>query len=144
MKELYSNLVPVARLEVPEREILPEWLTGFVDGEGNFSIVTVEKKSSDAPSISSYKVWLHFQITQHSRDTDLMERIATFFECGGVKKRNIDAVDFKLNKFEELENIIIPFFQKYPLQSAKVLDFLAFVEAANVIKSKTARQWTPK
>lgn len=144
LKELYPNLVPVARLEVPEREILPEWLTGFVDGEGNFSIVTVEKKSSDAPSISSYKVWLHFQITQHSRDTDLMERIATFFECGGVKKRNIDAVDFKLNKFEELENMIIPFFQKYPLQSAKVLDFLAFVEAANVIKSKTARQWTPE
>jgi hypothetical protein len=69
-----------------------------------------------------------------------MERIATFFECGGVKKRNIDAVNFKLNKFEELENIIIPFFQKYPLQSAKVLDFLAFVEAVNVIKSKIARQ----
>jgi hypothetical protein len=56
LKELYPNLVPVARLEVPERGILPEWLTGFVDGEGNFSIVTVEKKSSDAPSISSYKV----------------------------------------------------------------------------------------
>jgi hypothetical protein len=56
LKELYPNLVPVARLEVTEREILPEWLTGFVDGEGNFSIVTVEKKSSDVLSISSYKV----------------------------------------------------------------------------------------
>lgn len=41
-----------------------------------------------------------------------------------------------------LENAIIPFFQKYPLQSAKALDFLAFVEAANVIKSKKARLWT--
>jgi len=78
LKELYPNLVPVARPEVPEREILPEWLVGFTDGEGSFNIVTVEKKSSDASSIPSvsYKVWLHFQITQHSRDTDLMERIA--------------------------------------------------------------------
>jgi LAGLIDADG endonuclease len=52
------------------------------------------------------------------------------------------AVDYKLNKFELLENRIIPFFQKYPLQSAKVFDFLSFVEAANVIKSKKTRQWT--
>jgi len=69
-----------------------------------------------------------------------MERIVTFFDCGSIKKRNTDAVDFKLNKFELLENIIIPFFQKYPLQSAKVFDFLAFVEAANVIQSKKARR----
>ena len=120
LKELYPNLVPVARPEVPEREILPEWLVGFADGEGSFNVITVEKKSSDASSIPSisYKVWLHFQITQHSRDADLMERIATFFDCGGsVKKRNTDVVDFKLNKFELLENIIIPFFQKYPLLS---------------------------
>ena len=144
LKELYPNLVPVMRPEVPERKIQPEWLVGFIDGEGSFNIITVEKKSSDAPSMpnTSYKVWLHFQITQHSRDTVLMERIVTFFDCGSVKKRNTDAVDFKLNKFELLENIIIPFFQKYPLQSAKVLDFLSFVEAMNVIKSKKTRQWT--
>lgn len=30
LKELYPNLTPVARPEVPEREIQPEWLVGFV------------------------------------------------------------------------------------------------------------------
>lgn len=71
-----------------------------------------------------------------------MERIVTFLGCGSVNKRNTDSVDFELNKFELLESKIIPFFEKYPLKSAKFLDYLAFVEAANVIKSKTARQWT--
>ncbi len=47
-----------------------------------------------------------------------------------------------MNKFELLESKIIPFFDKYPLKSAKLLDYLAFVEVASVIKSKTARQWT--
>lgn len=70
-----------------------------------------------------------------------MERIVTFFDCGSIKKkRNTNAVDFKLNKFELLENRIIPFFQKYPLQTAKIFGFLSFIEAANVIKSKKTRQ----
>ena len=71
-----------------------------------------------------------------------MERIVTYLGCGSVKKRNTDTVDLKLNKFELLHNIIIPFFHKYPLQSAKGLDFQSFVEAASIIKNKPSRQWT--
>ena len=89
LKELYPNLVPVPRPEVPERRIDPEWIVGFVDGEGHFSIITVEKRSTMGSELSSdYKVWLHFQITQHTRDTLLMERIVTYFGCGSVKRRN--------------------------------------------------------
>ena len=54
LKALYPNLVPVVRPEVPTGVIHPEWLVGFVDGEGSFNVVTVEKISSVA-SIS-YKV----------------------------------------------------------------------------------------
>lgn len=143
LKGLYPNLLPVARPDVPEGIIHPEWLVGFVDGEGSFNIITVEKKSNATLTLStSYKVWLHFQITHHNRDTLLMERIVTYWGCGCVKKRNTDTVDFKLNKSELLNNIIIPFFQKYPLQSAKNFDFQSFVEAASIIKSKLSRQWT--
>jgi len=143
LKGLYPNLVPVPRPVVPAGVIHPEWLVGFVDGEGSFNVITVEKMSNAASTLSiSYKVWLHFQITQHSRDTLLMERIVTYLGCGSVKKRNNDAVDFKLNKFELLNNIIIPFFLKNPLQSAKILDFQSFIEAARIIESKPSRQWT--
>ena len=142
LKKLYPDLVPVSRPEVPERAIHPEWLVGFVDGEGSFNVITVEKRSTLDPELFSCKVWLHFQITQHSRDTLLMERIVTYLDCGSVKKRNTDAVDFKLNKFEILNDIIIPFFQKYPLQSSKLLDFQSFVEAADIIKSKSSRVWS--
>lgn len=60
---------------------------GFVGGEGSFNVVTVEKMSNAAPTLSiSYKVWLYFQITQHSRDILLMERIVSFLGWGSVKK----------------------------------------------------------
>lgn len=78
LKVLYPNLIPISRPEVPEGVIYPEWLLGFVDGEGSFNVVTVEKMSNAAPTLSiSYKVWLYFQITQHSRDTLL----APYFLC---------------------------------------------------------------
>lgn len=44
LKELYSNLIPVNRPLVSERNISPEWLVGFVDGEGSFNIITAKKK----------------------------------------------------------------------------------------------------
>lgn len=71
-----------------------------------------------------------------------MERTVTYCGCGSIKKRNTVTVDFKLNKSELLSNIIIPFFQKYPLQSAKYLDFQSFIEVASIIKSKPSRQWS--
>jgi hypothetical protein len=57
LKELYPNIVPAPRPEGAKHLIHPEWLAGFVDGEGHFSIVTVEKESTNiSPSSISYKV----------------------------------------------------------------------------------------
>lgn len=65
--------------------------------------------AGDSELLNNNKVWLHYQITQHNRDSLLMESIVTYLGCGSVNKRNTDAVDYKLNKFELLNNIVIPF-----------------------------------
>jgi len=118
LKKLHPNLVPVDR--PAERDISPEWLVGFVDGEGSFNIFTEEKLTSSKttpgpPSYvgwgSSRKVWLYFQITQHGRDIVLMERIVTFLGCGTIKKINtsdFSTVDYKLANFDQIESLIIP------------------------------------
>lgn len=89
LKQLYPNLVPVARPIVPEREISPEWLVGFVDG--SFNIITQVVKTSSLTTPLSKKVGLYFQITQHGRDLSLLERIVAYLGCGTVKKRNTPA-----------------------------------------------------
>lgn len=66
---------------VPQREISPEWLVGFIDGEGSFNIITEEKITSSSTTPVSRKVWLYFQITQHERDILLLERIVTYLGC---------------------------------------------------------------
>jgi hypothetical protein len=145
LKGLYPNLIPVDRPLVPERNISSEWLVGFVDAEGSLNVITVEKLTSSSTTPVSRKVWLYFQITQHGRDILLLERIVTFFGCGKIRRRNtaiFDTCDYTLSKFEDIESIIIPFFKKYPLQSAKLFDLQCFIDAAGIIKQKSGRSWT--
>ncbi|KAF5868402.1 putative uncharacterized 49.1 kda protein in nd3 [Botrytis fragariae] len=100
---------------------------GFVDGDGCFHIVTQKTESSS-------KVWLAFQITQHSRDTLLMESIVKYLGCGKVYNRNStpalgEAPDFRVYNLDTVSSKIIPFFLEHKLQSVKSLDFDLFREA---------------
>ena len=56
LKILFPNLIPIERPSVPEREISPEWLVGFVDGEGSFNVNTQEKITSSLTTPISRKV----------------------------------------------------------------------------------------
>ena len=89
------------------------WVTGFVDGEGCFSIQFVENKK--------YKLGLEvrpsFSIGQSKKSKEMMGKVAFFF-CQG--SQNIRS-DKGLLKYEinHILSTIIPHFLKYPLQSNK-------------------------
>lgn len=46
------------------------------------------------------------------------------------------AVDFKITKFDNLIDKLIPFFLSYPLMGAKALDFEDFCKIAELMKNK--------
>lgn len=136
LKNLFPNVIPVVRPFFALQEIPnPQWLIGFIDGEGCFLINTQQSTSTSGKTLN--KTWLSFYITQHTRDSELMESIVKYLDCGKVFKRSSQlAVDFKVMKFEEVINKVIPFLQKYPLQSAKQENFLDWVKASNLIEDK--------
>lgn len=76
-------------------------------------------------------------MTQHIRDAFLFEVIAEYLGCGNliVDTKN-SAVRYRVSKFTDNLNIIIPFFEKYPLQGVKVKDFSDFCKAAYLVESK--------
>lgn len=136
LKLAFPNITPVDRPPVPFTYINKDWLVGFIDGEGCFYINVIK-------SNTNFKVWLLFQITQHNRDFDLIEKIALYLNCGSVKQRgkDLDAVDFEVTKFELINTQIIPFLLANPLKSSKSYDFSSFYEAAQIINNKNTRQW---
>ena len=76
-----------------------------------------------------------FQITQHSKDKLLMENIINYLECGYLSVRN-DIIDFRVTKFSDIVEKIIPFFNKYPVLGVKKKDFEDFKLAASIISDK--------
>ena len=121
----------MARPITLENKIYPDWVQGFSSGEGCF-LVKLPKSPNSKLKI---KVQLVFQLTQHSRHEKLIRSFIDYFDCGNIYKDGNNFV-FRVSKFDDIENKIIPFFQKYPIIGVKNEDFLDFYRAALVIKNK--------
>lgn len=131
----FPNTIPVLRRVVVDQQIQdPNWLAGFADGEGCF-FVEISKSST---SKSGLLVRLNFSICQHSRDLELMNKFETYLGgCGKCYSRpQKDMGEFSVRKISDITEIIIPFFEKYPLHGNKKRDFSDFRKVAQLIKDK--------
>lgn len=132
LKESFPNTIPVHRRAINSNIVSdPNWLTGFVEGEGSFIISLVTNASAKL----GIKVSLRFSISQHDRDIKLMDSLVKFLGCGSIVKHNAKfSVEFVVTKFSDIQEKIIPFFEKNSLQGIKSLKFNSFTEAAELIK----------
>jgi hypothetical protein len=110
----------------------PEWIVGFVDGEGYFHIAI----SKHSEMTIGYQVLPEFTIVQHIRDVQVLYAIKTYFGCGVIRKNHDDRMAYRVRGFEHLTNIIVPFFSKYPLKTKKHIDFLKFRDVLRKMESK--------
>ena len=113
------------------------WISGFVDGEGCFSISIF-----DNPSMSSGRqVFPEFVVTQGERSLPALQLLQEFFGCGHIYlNRRYDNHTENLYRYcvrsvEELVTKIVPFFQRNRLQTAKAEEFARFVQVLQLIKA---------
>ena len=52
----------------------------------------------------------------------------------GMSESKGDVCDFRITKFDDIVNIIIPFCKKSPIEGVKVNDFNDFCKAAELMK----------
>jgi hypothetical protein len=79
---------------------------------------------------------LTFMLTQSDRDKDLMSSLIEYLGCGHITSVNRGTIDFKVTKFSSIRDTIIPFFEKYPLQTSKNINFVSFSEVAKLMDNK--------
>lgn len=67
----------------------------------------------------------------------MLNSIEKLFGCGQVKERPAHScADFIVTNFTDINEKIIPFFEKYPLIGCKKQDYLDFCKAAELMKNK--------
>ena len=86
------------------------WLAGFVDGEGYFYVSSLKNNLY----FIGYKVTLVFSVTQHARNEILLTKFIDLLGCGKIEKASTrpDAVNYRVKKFNDIKDKIIPFFFK--------------------------------
>lgn len=130
----FSDIIPIIRPKLKDQNIPdPNWIAGFASGEGCL-MVRVRNSST---SLTGYKVELIFQITPHTRDDILMKSLIDYLGCGKYRERKGGlAGDYLVYKISDLTDIIIPFFDKYPILGVKSSEFNDFKLVSEIVKKK--------
>ena len=111
---------------------MQSYVTGFVDGEGCFS-VSFSKRTKMKMGI---EVRPSFAVSQHRRSKDIILWLHRFFGCGGVRySRSDQNFKYEVRSIADLVRKIIPHFERYPLQTSKKDDFQKFKEVCLIVHS---------
>ncbi len=123
-----------------ERLIKLGWVTGFVDGEGCFSIGLIRNPRIGRQGCKiGFQVFHEFVVTQGAKSVECLNELSEFFGVGQVlinqRKDNHREHLYKyvVRKRSELQEVIIPFFEQYALHSAKQYDFQKFAQCVTMI-----------
>lgn len=112
-------------------KLSPDWVVGFVDGEGCF-FVGIQRNVKTA---SGFQVIPEFRIIQHERDVQVLHALKAFFGCGQVRTNHGDRMELRVRRLEDLESIA-RFFEKRGLKTKKNIDFLKFRDVLTLMGKK--------
>lgn len=132
--EYYPNIIPIDKpvIKLPYN-LNPQWVSGFVAGDGGFSIYV--RPAKDYALLE--KVYYRFHIAQHIKDQELMKLFVKFFDCGVVAVRsNLSRCDFIVQDALSILDKVLPHFDRYPLLNLKQEDYICFKECMTILKLK--------
>ncbi len=102
-------------------KLSPDWVVGFVDGEGCFHVSILRHPEMR----TGYQVLPEFTVVQHERDIQILYALKAFFGCGVVRRNHDDRWAYRVRDLKCLERIC-DFFTRHPLKTKKNVDFIRF------------------
>ncbi len=129
MKEDISGLSKLLK----KRNRLRQYLLGFIDAEGCFSISLKKQKDTRF----GWVLDPIFQVTQHATNKIILEQIKNELSCGRIieKPGQQDTLIYVVDNRRQLIEKVIPFFNKYQLV-VKFADFERFKQVVLGLETK--------
>ena len=116
-------------------ELDPNWVVGFVDGEGCFSVSVHRNRM--VRSTGGWQLLPVFHVYQHQRHRAVLEDLVRFFGCGRItpKGPKSSVLTFAVEGLGTLEGSVLPFFERHPLV-VKGDDFRRFAAIVRSMRRK--------
>jgi hypothetical protein len=141
--ESYGSDKSSAAENQQERLIKIGWITGYVDGEGCFSINLIRQphRHNRRGYKTGFQVAHEFAVTQGASSVESLHLLVKFFGVGAVYiNRRYDNHKEHVYRYcvrarNDLVKTIIPFFDEYPLRTSKQGNFLKFAECIRLIEA---------
>ena len=121
------------------------WIIGFIEGEGNFSILFSKSKTSNM----GYQISPSFAIKLVESEREILEKIRDFFDgIGNIynesnrgsrekgMKNAKDSVSFRVTKLDEIKKIIEKLKEGNFVSPAKYSDFENWCKCVEIIERK--------
>lgn len=116
----------------------PWFVTGLIDAEGSFTASVLKSSTTK----TGWTVNARFKITTHISDLDLMLNLKKYFvavysaeDIGKLVIFN-NTCTYRVDKLKDIFEVIIPHFDKYPLATQKLADYMLFKEIVSLMKNK--------
>ena len=105
------------------REFLSAYISGYADGEGCFTISIAPR----ATLAVGWEVRPSFSVSQNGDRAEVLYALQGYFGCGSIRPDRSDkTLKRETRKLDDLVGRVVPHFIRYPLLSAKQLDFERF------------------
>jgi hypothetical protein len=109
------------------KNIFHQWLVGFTDGDGTFSIVRQNNKWS-----------LTYKISQNTYNLRVLHFIKTQLKAGSIYvEKDGNHAHFRIRDRVLLESVIFPIFDKYSLLTTKQFNYIKFKKAHAILSDTT-------
>ena len=112
-------------------ELSPDWVVGFVDGEGCF-FVGIQRN----PTVKiGMQVIPEFRVVQHARDLDVLHALKRFFGFGRVCRNHGERWEYRVRRIEHLREVA-RFFGQHRLRTKKRVDALKFSDVLRLMDER--------
>lgn len=134
-KLIKNKFFSTSTIEINSNELVskmnPWFFTGFSDGEASF-LVYIQKTDNTKIGWAS---WVAFEINLSDKDLSILKSIKSYLGVGGINQKSNGTCVYYIRQLKDI-SILIDHFDKYPLLTQKLADYLLFKSAFEIIKKK--------
>jgi hypothetical protein len=112
------------------REFLSAYISGYVDGEGCFTVSI----SPRAKLLAGWEVRPSLSVSQNGDRAEVLHAIQVHFGCGSIRPDRSDkTLKWETRRLEDLLGRVVPHFEAWPLMSGKQRDFEHFAAVCKLM-----------